>query len=76
MEQGGIKPNGSYPVNQIWHTLRTGLGKNPHIDCYYESVSFIFEIFITNNNSSYYLFSVPTHPILMKCVFVLTNHYH
>ncbi|XP_022174441.1 uncharacterized protein LOC111036643 isoform X2 [Myzus persicae] len=37
LEQGGIKPNGSYPVNQIWHTLRTGLGKNPHIDCYYES---------------------------------------
>ncbi|XP_060853767.1 uncharacterized protein LOC132931782 isoform X2 [Rhopalosiphum padi] len=37
LEQGGIKPNGSYPVNQIWHTLRTGLGKNPHIDCFYES---------------------------------------
>ncbi|KAL5233883.1 hypothetical protein ACI65C_001293 [Semiaphis heraclei] len=37
LEQGGIKPNGSYPVNQIWHTLRTGLGKNPHIDCYFES---------------------------------------
>ncbi|KAE9529714.1 hypothetical protein AGLY_011810 [Aphis glycines] len=36
LEQGGIKPNGSYPVNQIWHTLRTGLGKNPRIDCFYE----------------------------------------
>jgi len=38
LEQGGIKPNGSYPINQIWHTLRTGLGKNPRIDCFIESV--------------------------------------
>jgi len=56
LEQGGIKPNGSYPITQIWHTLRTGLGKNPHIDCYYESVCFIFKMPIANNNSIYFIF--------------------
>lgn len=38
LAQGGIKPNGTYPVNQFWHTLKTGLGKNPRIDCYKEKV--------------------------------------
>lgn len=38
LAQGGITPNANYPVNQIWHTLRTGLGKNPRIDCYIEKV--------------------------------------
>ncbi|XP_060872142.1 uncharacterized protein LOC132946257 isoform X2 [Metopolophium dirhodum] len=54
LEQGGIKPNGSYPITQIWHTLRTGLGKNPHIDCYYESRTnkpYIDEVRICFNKS-------------------------
>lgn len=38
LAQGGIKPNGTYPVTQFWHTLKTGLGKNPRIDCFMEKV--------------------------------------
>lgn len=38
LSQGGIKPNGSYPLNQFWHTLKTGLGKNPRIDCFIDKV--------------------------------------
>ncbi|XP_025405932.1 uncharacterized protein LOC112680138 isoform X2 [Sipha flava] len=34
LSKGGIKPGGTYPVNQFWLTLKTGLGKNPRIDCY------------------------------------------
>lgn len=40
LSRGGILPNGSYPVNQFWHTLKTGLGKNPRIDCFKEKVYF------------------------------------
>lgn len=41
LSKGGIKPNGTYPVNQIWHTLRTALGKNPRIDCFMDKVNSI-----------------------------------
>lgn len=37
--KGGVRPNGTYPINKFWNTLRTGLGKNPRIDCFIEKVS-------------------------------------
>ncbi|VVC41578.1 Hypothetical protein CINCED_3A020854 [Cinara cedri] len=39
LAQGEIKPNGTYPIAQFWHTLKTGLGKNPYIDCFVEKNS-------------------------------------
>lgn len=38
LAQGGINPNGSYPIKQFWYTLKTGLGKNPRIECYKDKV--------------------------------------
>lgn len=43
LTRGDIRPNGTYPVTQFWHTLKTGLGKNPRIDCYVEKVCSIFK---------------------------------
>lgn len=47
LNKGGIVPNKSYPVTQFWHTLKTGLGKNPFIDCYVDKVCCLI-IYITN----------------------------
>lgn len=49
LDQGDIKPNGTYPINQFWHTLKTGLGKNPRIDCYIDEVCYIFLLFRFKN---------------------------
>lgn len=43
LDKGGIKPNGTYPVNQFWHTLKQELGKNPRIDCFIEKVCCTFK---------------------------------
>lgn len=55
--QGDIKPNGTYPVVQFWHTLKTRLGKNPRIECFVDSVCIIFKVNLcsTVNNHLIYL---------------------
>lgn len=44
--KGGIQPNGTYPIAQYWHTLKTALGKRPFIDCYTDKVTIFFLVVI------------------------------